>query len=137
MTFLIEIVVGLVLAVGFSLFLNRLPDRRRHLLLGISLVVAALIYVAFAVVGLGLSTSDTSWVMVELGGVVLYSAFAYLGVRSSPVYLAIGWLLHIVWDTVVHSGEAFVPAFYPAVCIGFDVAVAAYVIYLLTKTSEN
>ena len=47
------------------------------------------------------------------------------------LFLAIGWAAHVLWDVGWHFGEsvAFVPSFYPPVCIGFDLVVAIYIFW--------
>lgn len=89
----------------------------------IYLVVAALIYVGFA-----LRDAGDGWMSVEVLGVLGYAALAWLGLRR-PRVLALGWLLHAGWDMVVHAGVAhdFVPLWYRWACLAFDVAAAAYI----------
>lgn len=89
----------------------------------IYLVVAALIYVGFA-----LREAGDGWMSVEVLGVFAYAGLAWLGLRW-PRLLALGWLLHAGWDMVVHAGVAdeFVPLWYRWACLAFDVAAAAYI----------
>ncbi|MCA9661952.1 MAG: hypothetical protein KC486_26675 [Myxococcales bacterium] len=89
----------------------------------IYLVVAALIYVGFA-----LREAGDGWMSVEVLGVLGYAGLAWLGLRR-PRILALGWLLHAGWDMVIHAGVAddFVPLWYRWACLSFDVAAAAYV----------
>lgn len=131
------IAIGALLSIGLLFVALKVSPRTAIRLLGFSLVAAALIYFGFAVFGLIDGTAAFSWIVVEIGGLVFYGSFAYLGIRSSPWYLAAGWALHIIWDTVVHTGAEFVPAFYPGICIGFDAAVAAFTVYLLFRTNGN
>ncbi len=69
------------------------------------LLIAALIYVVFAIVG-----GNVRDVLVELAGVV-----------------AFGWLVHVGWDVFMHHGT-YVPSWYPMTCIGFDVLVAIAIV---------
>ena len=90
------------------------------------LVVAALVYVAFALWG----HADGPWLGIEAAGVVIYGGVAWWGRRRAP-WLALGWALHVLWDVLLHGGGLghgadFVPAWYPPVCLGFDLAVAGY-----------
>ncbi len=119
-------VLGLVLGGIFIVVARRLgvPGERRLLVVG--LVVAALIYVGFAVAWAG-----QAWIAAELGGVVVFAGLAVLGLKRSPMSLAIGWALHPVWDAGLHlvgEGAAFAPAWYVVACISFDLLVAAYVL---------
>ena len=48
----------------------------------------------------------------------------------SPLWLALGWLAHPIWDVVLHlmgAGTSFTPAWYALACLGFDPLVAVYV----------
>lgn len=97
----------------------------------IALVVAALIYVGFAAVGLWTNSANLNWLLLEILGVGIYFLFAILGVKQSVWFLVIGWAAHVFWDVALHSGEnaAFVPKFYPPFCIGFDLIFAAYIFW--------
>lgn len=89
-----------------------------------ALIIAALIYVGFA-----LAWEPTA-IWLELGGVFLYTAFALLGLRYSPWFLALGWLAHVGWDIGVHGDHtAYVPSWYPLLCLVYDLVIAAYIIY--------
>ena len=49
-----------------------------------------------------------------------------------PIVLALGWAAHVIWDVGMHlhgAGAEFTPAWYPAVCIGFDLVVAAAIVF--------
>ena len=118
---------GIVLAVVFALIL-RLPvvrdASRRH---AMALLVASLIYVAFAVVG-----RSVGGIVVETVGVVAFGGIALLGYRrSSPALVALGWGLHPLWDVSLHSsgaGLVYTPSGYPPLCIGFDLVLAALIL---------
>ncbi len=86
-----------------------------------ALVIAALIYVGFA----AFNGASSDWVQIELGGVVGYGAIAWLGATRWPPLVGVGWLLHMLWDIVLHPGghPGFVPSWYPPLCLGFDVLV--------------
>ena len=125
MTGLFWFVLGLVLGAVFIVLARRLglPGERRLLALG--LVVAALIYVGFAVASAG-----GAWIAAELGGVVVFGGLAVLGLKRSPMSLAVGWALHPVWDAGLHlmgAGAAFAPTWYVVACISFDFLVGGYI----------
>ncbi|MCB9703250.1 MAG: hypothetical protein H6711_15250 [Myxococcales bacterium] len=90
------------------------------------LVLAAAIYVGFA-----LREGGHGWMPLELGGLVGYTALAWLGVRR-PRLLALAWLLHAGWDMVIHGDApaALVPGWYRWACLAFDVVAAAYLVRL-------
>jgi hypothetical protein len=64
---------------------------------------------------------------VQTGELLGFSALAALAVqRDSPGLLGAGWLAHVTWDALHHRGRGptRVPSWYPALCIGYDEAVA-------------
>lgn len=86
------------------------------------LLLAALIYVGFA------RDADAPWPRTELLGVLGYGTLAAAGFFLSPKILAAGWLLHALWDTVVHGADTpFVPGWYRWACLSFDVLAAAWI----------
>ena len=90
------ILIGAVLGALFAIF-ARMRKRAEPRVLALGLLVAALIYV-----GLALAHPERRWLLIELAGVVLYGGLAWLGLRFSPWWLALGWLGHVGWDVGLH-----------------------------------
>lgn len=129
-----------VVAVALSIVLTRWQSRRLRpsdpvrlelLLWAVSLVLAALVYVAFA-----LREGGRGWMSTELVGLAVYSAFAIVGARGRPRLVALGWALHAAWDVVVHADapEGLVPGWYRWACLVFDVVAAGYLLRLPVRT---
>lgn len=118
MEFALAVAAGAALAVPYVRY-----ARRVHFAVG--LVVAALVYVVFAI-----SRGAIDSLLVELGGVALFTAIAFLGMRYSRWFLAVGWAAHVGWDLLLHPAGAasYAPWWYPIVCIGFDLVVAIGII---------
>lgn len=99
------------------------------------LILGAIVYVIFS-----LQMFDFKWMMIELSGVFIYSAFAIAALRHRLYWLGIGWLLHVVWDAVLHANghPGYVPLWYIHACMGFDVVIGAYVLwkYYRLNTSQ-
>ncbi|MCB9745745.1 MAG: hypothetical protein H6741_12855 [Alphaproteobacteria bacterium] len=97
------------------------PERMERVAWALYLVLAALIYVGFALLG----GASVGWIAVELGGVLLYGALAALGGARWPLFVGLGWLAHVGWDLALHPGghPGYVPGWYPPLCLGFDVLV--------------
>ncbi len=128
------IAAGIALALPYVWFATR--PRVSRFLIGGGLVVAALIYVGFAVFG----GADARWLGVEVAGVALYGAFVALGYRLGARWLAAGWGAHVAWDVLLHEqgpGAAYTPHWYPEVCLGFDVAVALAVVVALSASGTR
>ena len=114
----IEIVVGLFLGIGFVV-LSRSYARS----FAIGLVVTAVIYVVLA-----LFNGARGWILIELVGVAVFGVLAWLGLKRSGWFLAVGWALHPLWDAGLHdSSTQFVPHWYIGACVGFDLLVAIYI----------
>ncbi|HEX6434045.1 MAG TPA: DUF6010 family protein [Gemmatimonadales bacterium] len=121
---LLPILVGAVLGAVFAIFARARKGAELRLL-AIGLVVAALIYVGLALAGRG-----RDWLAIEMVGLVLFSCLAWLGLRSSRWWLAVGWLAHVGWDVGLHldRAQAVVAAWYPLLCVGFDLVVAGFLL---------
>ncbi len=74
------------------------------------------------------------WLSVELFGVFLYGAVAWLSLRRSPWFLPVGIAGHGLWDGAHYDKTDFVPNWYVVGCLVVDVAVA---VYLATRLSES
>jgi hypothetical protein len=113
-----------ILATGFILLAKRSASFAREMrIFAIGLVVVALIYVVF-----GLFSDSVGWKIIELIGVLIYGFFAWLGLKKSGWFLAVGWALHVFWDAGLHGvSTPFVPHWYIGGCLGFDLLVAAYI----------
>lgn len=127
MNSLIWFVVGLLAAVPLLLYAQRISQRATVKLLGWALVIAALVYVGFA-----MYEGDVFWLEIEGLGVIAYSLFYWQAVQRPPhalLWLAAGWLLHPLWDVGLHlAGPArhVVPDWYAVACLAFDLAVGVY-----------
>ena len=121
-----EILIGGILAVGLVAFWSRSHPKIMIKVWQQGLVIAAFIYVVFA-----LYRQNYEWLKVEFLGLVLYGTLAWLGTKKSVLFLGIGWSLHIFWDLLLHQGghPGYVPSWYPGVCLGFDLIVGGYLIW--------
>ena len=121
-TFL-DLLLGAALGGLYVALLRPLPRPRQDALFAAGLGGAALVYVPFALAG-----AAASWVPIEVAGFVAYTVVAVLGARRSRWLLAFGWAGHALWDFPLHAAPAagFVPGWYPAACLAFDVVVAGY-----------
>jgi hypothetical protein len=121
---LLPILGGAVLGALFAIFARaRKAGEVRVLALG--LVVAALIYVGLALAGRGRES-----LMIEVAGLALFGSLAWLGLRASRWWLALGWAAHVGWDVGLHldRAQAVVAPWYPLLCVGFDLVVAGFLL---------
>lgn len=120
------VLLGLLGAIIFLIICRVVTPETQTRTLSVGLIVAAFIYVGFAILG----QASAAWIAVEVAGVAIYSLFAVLGWHSSRWWLMVGWLLHPVWDLGLHfyeRGASFTPAWYVLMCLSFDLLVAAYI----------
>jgi hypothetical protein len=117
-----HLVGGAVNGAILTLVAIAIPRFTRHILAAV-LVVAALLYVRFALV----AHTGAAWVAVELIGVGIYGYAAVRGFRGSAWWLVAGWALHPIWDVALHyagPGRGFAPEWYTTSCLTYDLMVA-------------
>jgi len=122
---LLPILLGAVLGALFVLVARRRGRTGETRLLALGLVVAALIYV-----GLALARADHRGLALEAAGLGIFGLIAWLGARASLWWLVLGWGAHVGWDVGLHldRSQASVAAWYPLLCIGFDLVIAGYLL---------
>lgn len=116
---------GLVLSIIAFLLSWFVRDIAGRTLLATVLFAAAGAYFGFAFN----PTTPRIWLLVELLQVIAFGVLGLYGWRGSPFWLALGWLLHPLWDFGMHHlgpGRSFAPLPYVIACISFDWVVAAY-----------
>ena len=100
-------------------------------LMGRSLVIAALVYVVFALIAW-----DMQWFMIELLGVPIYGFFYWISTKKTIYWIGIGWLFHPVWDVFLHlygPGHGVAPEWYAIACLSFDFIVGGYLLWRYKK----
>lgn len=121
------IILGALIAAGIIWQTKRRAGEQAPTYFAVYLSVAAFIYVLF-----WLKAPTTSWLFIELSGVLLYTGIAWAGVHyKKNAWVGAGWLLHVLWDVLLHSNghPGYVPYFYPALCIGFDLVLGTYLLF--------
>jgi hypothetical protein len=119
------ILLGAVLGGLFVLAARRCTSTGETRLLAFGLLIAAFIYVVLALPG-----ADWRWLGLEAAGLGVFGLLAWLGVRASLWWLALGWVAHVGWDVGLHleRTQAVVAPWYPLGCVGFDLLVAGYLL---------
>ncbi len=127
---LLEILFGIVIASILFYFGIKLYPKSHLSIWSTGLIIAAVIYCIFALIG-----KNYDWLSIEFLGVILYSIPALLSKKYSKYWLVLGWALHVLWDVVIHHNghPGFVPYWYPGVCIGFDLSIAGAIIWSIRK----
>lgn len=122
--------------------------KRRHLL-GTGLVGAAVAYIMFALLWGRPNENDEITIMsfssvmwLEVTGLAVYgSCYPLAIVFQSDLWLALGWVLHPLWDMLLHWGKEapashVAPQWYVLTCASFDVAVAGYIVWVQQQQQQ-
>ncbi|MEL6461048.1 MAG: DUF6010 family protein [Cyanobacteria bacterium J06636_27] len=130
----VELAIGITLAGLTILVIQTQPPEIHQKIYALALIIAASIYVGFS-----LLSQNTTWIFTETLGVIVFSLISFLGLKFSPWFLAMGWLIHPAWDLFIdnHNSTIFVPHWYPIVCIGYDIAIAWYLVWKCIKLQAN
>lgn len=82
-----------------------------------------------------LTPAGAKYSYVERPFVIIVFIASILGLLFSPVWLAAGYLLHGVWDTMHHFKKVETPVvlWFPPMCAAFDVLMAIFVMWLWYK----
>ena len=125
--------IGAGLAVAVGLFAWLVGFDRSRAFYPVVLIVVASYYLLFAVIG-----GSTAALWTELLLFAAFAAVAVLGFRFSLWLAAAGLLAHGLMDFVHGSlvENPGVPAWWPAFCLGYDVAAAAFLAVLLRRRRE-
>lgn len=124
---LVVILAGAALAVLYVTIARRRPNPGERLVLAWGLVVAAALYVVFAI-----RSESVDWIGLELLGLSVFGGIAAAGAWRWSSLLVVGWAAHVGWDVLLHGAATpFVPGWYPPLCVGFDLVVAGAIILRL------
>jgi hypothetical protein len=127
-------VIGMVLALAVSVFATVIRLDRDGAFYPTLLMVIASYYVLFAVMG-----GSVHVILVEL---LITSAFvlvAALGFRRSLWLVAAAFAAHGVLDGI-HGrvvANPNVPIWWPAFCLAYDIAAAAYLAWTLMRSTSS
>ncbi len=122
---LLPVLAGFALAAPFLIVFIKHPDGAFDLLALLMAFTGGIYY------GAALNGGRRGRIALEggFGGVLI--AFGFLGLSWSPLWLALGFALHGVWDLVHHTGgvEHGVRRWFPPFCAAWDWAIAAMVVF--------
>ncbi len=67
--------------------------------------------------------------LLEIANIIFIAALAVLGLKSSPMFLAAGFLWHGVWDFAHHpkAVQTQVVKWYPPACVVYDWILAGFI----------
>jgi hypothetical protein len=120
MTYLITIALAtLTCLVGYSLPFYKALD-----FYGIMLAMIAGVYIGFAI-----SDGRRDKLILEVVIALGFCMLVLIGMWKWPVLIAVGYLLHAVWDLAHHPFKfgARVKSWYPPACVIYDALVGAFI----------
>ena len=135
---LIPAAVGALLGAAFAFLARwseRYPQAGSRRMLAYALIATAALYVGLAFA----SDNPKAWFGIEMTGLAIFGSFALLGLVGSPWWLAIGFALHPFWHVQFHylgTGSMFAPTWFTLGLTGFDLAIAAYVVYAVLRGAD-
>ena len=121
--------LAIELGFGVVLSLALIGVARRLRLVELRVYGSVLIVTAAYYVVMALARGVMDALPLELGGLLLFGLLGVLGFWDRPTLLVIGWAGHALWDAAFHTGGrgAYVPEWYPMLCVGFDLFLAGYI----------
>ena len=130
--FVVAVLAGIVLALPYLAFVR--GHRRPAIPLAAGLFIAALIYLPLVAI-----RADASAGWLEATGLFAFGVLALAGARLTAWLLVAGWSMHVGWDLLLHpvGDGGYVPGWYPALCVGFDILVAGYALALVLRPRES
>jgi hypothetical protein len=112
-------VLGAALAVGLVLGFRHRTAHGELRLYGFALLIAAAVYVGFALV-----RRSPEGIALEGVGFSLFGLFAMFGWKGQARWLAIGWLIHVAWNFIQRGDPSHVPLWSAWFFAGFDPVIA-------------
>src|SRR3954447_11155093 len=127
---MVAVLVGAVLGIGVGLFGTSTGLDRDPAFYPVTMIVTASYYALFAVLG----GSSHALALEVLAGVV-FLALAVAGFKSSLWLVAGALVAHAIFDLVRGSviNNPGVPSWWPPFCLSLDLALAAYLAWLLVS----
>ena len=122
---LLPVLAGFALAAPFLLILSRHPDGAFDLLALLMAFTGGIYY------GAALNGGRRGRIVFEAAFATLLIVFGFLALAWSPLWLALGFALHGVWDLMHHTGAVAhgVRRWFPPFCAAWDWAIAAMVVF--------
>lgn len=127
---LLLILGGVLVSLAFIALVRWLYPQHELTLYGIALIPTAAAYIFFALINGAFISLPREFV-----GVFLYGGLGLGGAWRFPVLIAFGWATHVAWDLAM-TGESiasYVPAWWPALCVGTDLFLAGYITAIIWK----
>lgn len=127
-----ETITGLIAAVVI-IVLSRLLSKYFTLRLFTATILVA---IAFIYVGFSLKSNPVSSIILECCIALVFYFMAIIGYTRNNYLIAIGIILHGVWDIFHHKGFLIVtdvPGYWPSFCLTIDLIDGIYFLFIFRK----
>jgi len=120
-----NLVIGALLGLLVWLILGQLEKRVALYLLALFLSATGAVYPGAALADPGRKAGP-----IEVTVFILMFAASVAGLVASPIWLAVGYAAHGIWDVFhePHRVGAKIVKWFPPLCLSFDLVVAAFIL---------
>ena len=120
-------VTGFGLALSFSIATHFFAGEHQLEIFALFLALTSCVYG-----GAVLTQAGAKYSLIELPFVVIVFVTSILGLFFSPLWLAVGYMLHGVWDLGHHFNHVKTPMvkWFPPLCSAFDLLMAIFIVLL-------
>lgn len=128
---LIFVSLGLLFAAGVAI-LARWSQKGAPRVAAYALIAVSFLYVGFAL----RADNPGVWIGVEMTGVAIFGTLALLTIMGSPWFVVAGLAAQALWVIEFHfvgTGSAFTPGPFALANVGFDAALALYLVYVVWR----
>jgi hypothetical protein len=126
---MIETISGIITAIVIILLTRVLSKYFPAKLFAATILVA----IAFIYVGFSLKENPLYWVILEVGVALGFYFLAIIGYTRNSLWIALGILLHGLWDIFHHKGlpvQTEIPGYWPTFCFIVDIIDGIYFLFL-------
>jgi len=103
------------------------------------LAASFLIAMAFIYVGFALKTDSVIDIILETSAAILFFFIALIGYTKNPKWIAVGILLHGLWDTTHHLflNHGVPASYWPLYCLTIDFIWFVYFYRMFSKQAND
>jgi hypothetical protein len=127
-----EALSGIVVAIVVIILTRLLSGYFTAKLMATTILVA----IAFIYVGFSLKGNTVSDIILECTMALFFYFLALIGYTRKPLLIAIGIILHGVWDILHHRGMLLhtdIPGYWPSFCLIVDVIDGLYFFFIFNR----
>ena len=129
-----ETITGLIVAVVIIILSRLLSGYFTTRLFSAAILVA----IAFIYVGFSLKDNPVRLIILESGMALVFYFLAIIGYTRNSFLIALGIILHGVWDIAHHNGfpvSTDTPGYWPPFCLTVDIIDGFYFLVIFKRQS--